>query len=179
MNRGERTELKSIVRGQFKVLRHEVEQRQAELNVEASERVAEHFSESDRKWENTLDLVREAMREANRRVNDILYEQGYQTKGRTERIWVRDLPDEIAVSQKPTDGQAREMRSRADQQIGAQVKAAKLRLDRDEADLLRTLAIGALESEDAQQFLANIPTVGELVSSARLAELEAAAGDAP
>ncbi len=54
MNKGERTELKSIIRQQFKVLRHEVEQRQAELTVEATEKVAEHFSESDRKWENTL-----------------------------------------------------------------------------------------------------------------------------
>ena len=72
-----------------------------------------------------------------------------------------------------------ELRRLANTRITAQVKGALLRLDRDEADLLRTLAVGAIESEEARIFLDRIPTVGELVSSARLAELEAGLQDSP
>jgi hypothetical protein len=57
--------------------------------------------------------------------------------------------------------------------IEAQIEGALMRLDREEADLLRTLAIGAIESEEARNFLSAIPTVAELVPASRLAELEA------
>lgn len=45
---------------------------------------------------------------------------------------------------------------------------------RQEADLLRSLAVDALESDEARSFLGRIPTVGELVPSVRLAELASA-----
>ncbi len=56
--------------------------------------------------------------------------------------------------------------------IPNQVGDAKLKLARQEMDLLRDLSVGALKSEQAQQFLASIPSVGELVPRVRLAELE-------
>lgn len=43
--------------------------------------------------------------------------------------------------------------------------------------MLRTLAVGAIESEEARAFLAAIPSVSELVPAARLAELEASMTD--
>ena len=58
--------------------------------------------------------------------------------------------------------------------LDAQARGALLTLERQEADLLRQLALGALESEEARAFLASIPTVGELVPASRLAEIEAA-----
>jgi hypothetical protein len=56
--------------------------------------------------------------------------------------------------------------------IPNQVGDAKLTLDRQELDMLRELAAGALESEEAQQFLARIPTIGQLIPRVVLAELE-------
>lgn len=56
------------------------------------------------------------------------------------------------------------------------MRAALLRLSRQEADLLSELAIGVLESAEARAFLGAIPTVGELVPAARLAQLEAQFG---
>jgi hypothetical protein len=44
-------------------------------------------------------------------------------------------------------------------------------VERQEADLLRTLAVEALESEEARAFLKMIPSVAELVPSTRLNEL--------
>ena len=111
ITKAERTELRSIVRGQFKVLRAEFVQRQAELLAELEQRIADRYGESD--------------------------------AGRAKVAWrLREIVEEAIA------------------------------LDRQEADLLRTLAVGALESEEARAFLAAIPTVGQLVPAARLAELD-------
>lgn len=171
ITKGERAELRSIVRQQFKVLRSEVLQRQAEMHADVETQIGERYAGADNVWNDVMHEVGEAILEANRRVNDALYNAGYQTKSGSERMFVR-TPD----IEKPTRDRT-QLRRTADTQIQVQVKAAMLRLDRDEADLLRTLAVGAVESEEAREFLSKIPTVGELVSSARLAELERAVGE--
>lgn len=167
ISKGERTELKAVVRNQFKVLRAEVEQRRAELlsQVEADLRV--HFAEDDERWHALNHQVHEITMEANRATNDALREHGYEKHGPTERLWF----ESPRFAQPKAD--EHQLRRLAQSRITEQVKAAGLQLDRQEADLLRTLAIGALESEEAHAFLSAIPTVGELVSGARLAELEA------
>jgi hypothetical protein len=53
------------------------------------------------------------------------------------------------------------------------VQQALLALDRQEADLLRNLALDALETDAARGFLDRIPTVADLVPSRRLREIEA------
>lgn len=167
ITKGERTELRSIVRNQFKVLRAEVEQRRTEMHAEFEDQIVAHYSADNAKWAGVTHLIHEAVMECNRTINNVLYEQGYQTKGHTERMWVSEPP----IS--PPTGDQVQMRRRATARIQESVKAALLKLDRDEADLLRTLAVGALDSDEAHAFLAAIPTVSELVPTARLAELEA------
>ena len=54
------------------------------------------------------------------------------------------------------------------------MKTALLNLDRQEADLLQSLALQTIETDAARQFLAAIPSLGDLVPAARLAEIEAA-----
>lgn len=166
MNKTERAELRSIVKQQIKVLHAEVDQRRSELVASVEDEIAEEFAEEDRQWANVQHEVHEAVMEANRRINDALYNHGFETRGDTERMWVR------APGMNKPEQKRNEMRQRAQRKIDAQVKAAKLQLDRQEADLLRTLAVGALESDEAQEFLSAIPTVSELVPAARLAELE-------
>lgn len=60
--------------------------------------------------------------------------------------------------------------------LNAKVSAAKTTLARQEADLLRKLAVDALETDEARAFLSTIPTVSELVPMSRLIELEQAIG---
>ncbi len=127
ITKGERTELRSVVKQQFKVLRAEVIQRQAELLTGVEDEIGEKYSEDDKVWADVQHRIQEAVLTANREVNNALY--------------------------------------------------VLLQLDRQEADLLRSLSVGALESEEAHRFLAAIPTVSELVPAARLAELERAMGD--
>jgi hypothetical protein len=174
ITKAERTELRSLVRGQFKVLRSEVAQRRAEMISDLSVQLAERYAGWDKQWSDATFLCQEAVLEANRKVNDILREMVDQPDGgRSEWLLVS-----FHAPAKP-DRQRTELYRAGLARIDADVRAALLRLDREEADLLRTLAIGALESDEAHAFLNAIPTVGELVSAARLAELEADLGDAP
>jgi hypothetical protein len=168
INKGERAELRALVKSQFKVLRSEVEQRQAEMQADLSTQLDERYAAWDKQWSDAMFLCQEKALECNRAVNDLLREMIEQPDGgRSEFMLVAFHPPH-----KP-DRRRTELYRAGIARINADVKAAQLRLDRDEADLLRTLTIGALESEEARQFLAAIPTVGELVSRARLAELEA------
>jgi len=167
ITKGERAELRSIVRQQFKVLRSEVEQRRLEMLAEIEDQISDKYSEQDQGWQAVMHEVHEATMEANRRINDALYNAGYQVKGGSERMWVM-TPQ---INQPTKDRQ--QLRFHATAKINAQVKAALLRLDREEADLLRNLAVGALESDEARAFLSNIPSVSDLVPAARLQELEA------
>jgi hypothetical protein len=165
ITKAERTELRSMVRTQFRVLRAEMIQRQAELLADVDEQINQRFADVDKAWADAAHLAQEAVLAANRAVNDAYRDLMGDTH--VERMYVRaELPA------KP----ARErigLRQAASSRLNAQVQGALLRLERQEADLLRTLTIGALESDEAHAFLLSIPTVSELVPAARLAELEA------
>ena len=164
----ERVELKSLVRQQFKVLREEINARRTELIAQAERDVVERYAARDAQWEDVLHEVGEAEREANRRINDALYRHGFVQRESSERSWVS-----VKLQNDPPDGGRMELRREAHARIRAQVDSALMELNRREADTLRDLAVGALESEEARAFLTSIPTVGDLVPAIRLAELEA------
>ena len=161
----ERTELKSVVRQQFKVLRAEVVQRQAEVMADVEQQITERFTDVDKAWAEAGRVSLEATLEANRKVNDTYRELTGETHIEDMYVFLRG----------PTQPsrQRQRLRQQATANLTAQVEGALLRLARQEADLLKTLAVGALESSDAHTFLLDIPMVGELVPTARLAELEA------
>lgn len=174
MNKTERAELKSIVRQQFRVLRKEVAQRQSEVMAETRLAIAEQCEDDDRKRRNVQFEVDEIVRGANRAVNDVLYREGYSIKSGSERVLV-GLFASLWGNKHMGEGTTRDrLDAAAALDLQNKVSAALSSIDRQEADLLRDLAIGALESEDARAFMAKIPTVGELVPSTRLAELERA-----
>jgi len=165
LNKTERAELKSVVRQQFRVLRDEVEHRATEVTAEAEHAVADRYAEEDHAWETATFQAHQLVLEANRQVNDLF----------------RALPNRVHEEQMlvnwrlPARQQEKrhELRRLAKVDIDKKVADATLRLKRQEADLLRDLSVGALESEDARRFLGGIPAAAELVPLARLAELEA------
>lgn len=180
ITKAERTELRSIVRQQFKVLRAEIAQRKAELIAEAEQRVVERYRERDAAREAVMWKVAEVLEEAGRRLTDLVRPHG--AKHGRDNQWAVDAPAEVSVEQPiiismPTIHWRNEDKVQLHRAmvatIEAEVSGALLQLDRREADLLRTLSVGVLESAEAQSFLTSIPTVGELVPAARLAELEA------
>lgn len=164
----ERAELRSLVRQQFKVLRAEVEQRRLEMIADLDQQLIDRYAAWDKQWSDAMFLCQERTLEANREINDLLREMIDQPDGgRSEYLLVH-----FTAPKKP-DRRRTELLMSGRRRIDADVKAAQLRLDREETDLLRALTVTALESEEAAAFLGRIPAVGELVSMARLAELEA------
>jgi hypothetical protein len=171
ITKGERTELRALIRQRFKVLRAEVEARRAELAVELEERVAAKFAEEDKRWADAMFLIDEAAREANRKANDVL---------RGLDIDAVDTSKEYSIVSnrgitKPATERNVMLRNGA-KRIDAQVKAAYLQLDRQEAELLTRLVANGLESDEARAFLGEIPTVSALVPADRLLELERSLG---
>lgn len=168
ITKAERAELRSLIRQRFKVLRADIEARQAELVAELDVRITAKYADEDKAWADGMYLIEEAAREANRKANDVLRSldmDGFDLDGKDYSIvTVRSI-------NKPT-GKRSKLRQESLSRIEAQVKNARLQLDRQEADLLTRLVQGALESEAARAFLGEIPTVSALVPADRLLQLE-------
>jgi hypothetical protein len=167
ITKGERAELRSLIRQRFKVLRADVEQRRAELLAELESRISARFADQDKAWADAMYLIGEAAGEANRKANDIM--RGLNIDG-------YPVDRDHAIVTKREISQPKQerytLRHQGVTRIDAQVKGAQLQLDRQEADLLTRLVAGALESDEARAFLGEIPTVSALVPADRLLELE-------
>lgn len=167
---GERRELRSVVKQQIKVLRAEVEQRKLELLTEVSTRLAERYRDEDAKADEFRRKVDEIARVANDQMRDLMTEfEGLFDDGR----WMGQAYFSPPRVQRKS-GDRDDLRSAMERGIGSQAKQALLDLDRQEADLLRDLAVDGLETSAARRFLGRIPTVAELVPSKRLREIELA-----
>jgi hypothetical protein len=166
ITKAERGELRSIVRQQFKVLRTEVDQRQRELIADVETQLTDRYAVEDHAWSDAAHLAHEAVLEANRKINDAF--RDLTGERHVEQMYVQGR-----LPAKPSEARFN-LRREAHARINATVQGAIYKLQRQEADLLRTLAVEALESDEARQFLSAIPTVGELVPATRLAEIEAA-----
>lgn len=175
ITKGERTELRSLIRQRFRVLRADIDARKAELLAELEQRIDAKYAEWDKAWADAMYLIEEAAREANRKANDVL--RGLDI----EELDLEGKDYSIVYTRainKPGRGRTK-LRQTGQARIEAQVKAAYLQLDRQEADLLTRLVAGALESDDARAFLGEIPSVSALVPADRLLELEQSFREVP
>ncbi len=172
MTKAERSELRSLIRQQFKVLRGDLGVREAELLVGVEQDVVARFADRDVAWEEVLHVAGEASRACDRAINDALYAKGFIKREGSEQVFTS-----VRLSERPPDLGRAQLRAEAQIGITAKVKAARHELDRREADLLRRLTLDALESDAARGFLDAIPSVGDLVPVTRLAELEASLTD--
>jgi hypothetical protein len=167
---GERRELRAVVRQQMKVLRTEVKQRQLELVAEAEARLVEKYRDEDRLSDELGQRLTQITNDANIELRKLLSEYEQILDGR----WRRYSSGYSTPSIFRNKGNREQLREALIAGIKAQVQQAQLSLDRQEADLLKELAMDSLETNAARQFLAKIPTVGELVPSRRLREIETA-----
>lgn len=170
MTKGEPAELRQIVKQQFKVLAAEVEVRRNEFEAEVNAELAARFADRDLARRAVEDKLHEITAEANSKMRAAFDVHGFDVTG------VPFMDFNVPQIRWGDDGRY-ERRRAAYSEISARIRAALLQLQRQEADVLRTLAIDAIESEAAQQFLRSIPTVAELVPAQRLAALEASFDD--
>lgn len=166
---GERRELRSVVKGQFKVLRSEVTRRKDELKGEIESALLRQYRDQDQ-------AIHQAHEAQQRALND--YVLAVEQVARDLRDVRPELTVEVGnrygeIVLKAADPNRGQAHAAAIANIPSQVGDAMLRLDRQEQDILRDLSVGALKSDQAQGFLSAIPTVGELVPRAVLREIEA------
>lgn len=160
MTPGERRDLRTVVRQRMKVLRADVAQRRMELIAEAETRLVDRYRAQDKQIEDLNFAIAEAAEKASREITDLI-------------IAARGDADGVSI-RRPVHLRPPQVHRAMVAGIEAQVKTALLSLDRQEADLLQTLALNSLETAAAREFLAAIPSVAELVPAARLREIEAA-----
>lgn len=167
ITKAERAELRSVVRQQFRVLKEEVAQRHAELEAEIDAEVAVKWSERDERFAELRRQIEAITDDANEKLRALLVDHPDRDALQVQRF----AP--ASVSRFSDDQLRHRLRAAARSDLQARVGSALVKLGRQEADLHRQLAVGALESEEARAFLSSIPSVSELVPASRLRELEA------
>lgn len=171
ITKGERDELRRIVRGDFKALKAEIGVRQAELVAEIEKRVAQRFIGHEETIQKAHSKIAAIVEQANDQMNEVALECQRDCEGYIVQL-EPFYPPKLRFVREKRD----EMRRAMLADLEARVAHATARMQRQEVDLLKKLSSGALESDEAKAFLTEIPTVAELVPASRLAELEAQFG---
>lgn len=171
---GERRELRSVVKGQYKVLRAEVKRREQELKAEIEQEILDRYREQDAAIGDAKREVQQAIEDCVRQMREI----GERLQAVHPNLVVETGTKYGRLEFAAHDPNRAQLHRAAMASIPNTIGDAQLALDRQEMDLLRKLSETALSSEAATEFLGSIPTVGELVPSARLRELEASLREA-
>ena len=162
------------MKGRFKVLRAEVKRRETEMKAEIEAELVDRYREQENAIAQARSEVFEVLDEALRSVREI---------GRRLADAYPDVDVKVGYGYRGIEMQA-SIKNKAELHralvaaIPDKIGDAQLELDRQENDLLQSLSVGALQTEQAQQFMSSIPTVGELVPRARLREIEGQLGGA-
>lgn len=173
MTPGERRELRTVVRQRMKVLRADIEQRRMELLADAEARLVERYRQQDKTIDDLNFKIQEIAEQASREITDAII----AVRGDADGVSIR-RPIKVNAPRLSSYTEDRAQLHRAMVAgVEAQVKSALLNLDRQEADLLTSLAMHTIETNAARQFLSAIPSVADLVPAARLAEIEASFDD--
>lgn len=165
---GERRELRSVIRSQYKVLRSEIEERVAQLNVEGDDRIRAKFEAEDKALADLNREIQKVVDRAQARINDLIAKSGIEPEARYNQ------PGRLRIDhieQKSTAAR-RQLRTEFQNAIKARARTAALQIDRQEADALRALAADAIQTEAARRFLDSIPAITQLLPSSHLAEIE-------
>lgn len=162
---GDRRELRALVKKQFTVLRNDVKRRKDELKSEIESELLRRYREQDDRITQARKEVAAAKRVYEDSVRQIIDALKELDPGLDANIGYNGT---LFVS----DSNRSQLHAALIASIPQQIADASTKLDQQELDLLRDLTIGALDTEAARNFLSRIPTVGQLVPKARLAELE-------
>jgi hypothetical protein len=170
MTPGERRTLSTVVRQRMKVLRADVKLRRLELVAEAEKRLVERYADHDKLVADVGWRIGQIMDQANKDLRALIE----RVNADNPEAGLRISRDFVAPNVRHSQEDRSQLHRALIAGIDAQVEAANLDLDRREADLLQTLALESLETDAAKAFLQSIPSVAELVPSARLREIESA-----
>jgi hypothetical protein len=165
---GERRELKSLVKMKIKLLRAEVEEKHAAQMADIEGRVAAKFRDDDRLVAALKQQLSDLTQEMNQRVIDLFATYGDLVEPRSS---VFSTP----WFNRREDGKDK-LRRALVAAVQSQTSAARARLAKLEAELLESLALDAIQSDAAKEFVRSIPTADALMPTEKLAQIEASFG---
>jgi len=165
--RAERDDLQKVARMRAKIAKADVAVREAELLADAEEKLSAVFSAHDAAWREAQKIADEAIAAMNRRVAEVCDARGVPRSFRPSAglYWSNR-------GENGTAARRAELRKRAQTRIAASGKAAKLAIERAEAQVLTEIIAGGLTSDAAREFLESIPTPEQLMPPLTVAELE-------
>lgn len=166
---GERRELRSVVRSQMKALRAEVKQRELELDAEIEKRLIEKYRDDDRRASDLETKIRKLTVKCNQQLQALVDEYNEScNNGARRRYSEYNTPHSWGRNEKRS-----ELRDALQAGMKAEIRKAAVAVDRQEADLLRDLAVDGLRTESAQAFLETILSAKQLVPASKILEVEA------
>lgn len=168
----ERRELRSMVRAQMKALRSDVEQRRASARTEIDKHLHDRFQTEEARLQDLRDLASAIAAEATQKLSEAIDAFEAVSVGGDWGYRGRDYLRFNAPSFSRNISGRSSLEQRLVRSVDSEVRKAKWDIDRKEADLLRELAIDSLKSDSALEFIANFPTVEELVPGQALREIE-------
>lgn len=165
----ERRELRAVVRNQMAVLRKEVQQREGALTAEMERRLVERY-QTDDTLANKFKLdAKKLTAETNAKFAKLKERYGELFNGGQ---WSgRDEYYTPSIYRRTEDRE--QLRRALAAGIKSELHNARVALDRQEADLLKDLALDALKTSAARAFLERLPTAIELMPAEKLREIEA------
>jgi hypothetical protein len=157
MSAKDRAALRSIIRERFKILGMEVARREREVKHELRERVLAEYEDALEEGRNLLEEMRAMQREFDKRSREI---ETHLRKLKVSTTWPN-----FSVSV-PKDVEPKGLDDEVNRRIGklsGHAGRARNDLQLRELDLLERLAVGGLESDEARVFLAEVPTVDDIL----------------
>lgn len=158
MTRTERLELVKIVSQRAKLARQDIEARQAARHAEAEAKLSREFDREDEAWREFVMEAQVVVADTNAKIQEICERRGVPRKFRPKlgTYWL-------------VRGENADQRRRAELRMAlraaaeAEARAKKLEVDRVAVEFKERLMSGALESAEARDFLAGLPTALELL----------------
>jgi hypothetical protein len=159
MSKSDREELTKVVRMHAKVAKEGVALRQAELLADFEAQLAAKYKVDYAAWKDITAHAEKGVAEANERIVAICRERGVP-----EAFGPRLTLSWFDRGENALKERREELRKVARTRFDAAARAARLVVERWEADVLGRLIAGGLASEEARAFLESIPQPEELMT---------------
>jgi hypothetical protein len=161
---GERAELRTLVRMRVKLLRSQIADRHATQMAQIDGRIANKFCEDRTRVEALRKELDKIVARANRAAQAALARYPDVAEMRTHMF-------SRPYITRPDQGKEK-LRKAMVAMVTAQTEAAKLRVAQLEAELLGELALSAIKTEAAKEFVRTIPEIEDLMPAEPLAQIE-------
>ncbi len=167
MTKADRAELAKLWKAKIRVAKAGVEQRKAEQLAHAEAQLAARYEFDDAAWADVTAVAKQAVEEADAAIAERCEKLGIPERFRPEIRLAWYGRGENAIAERRA-----ELRKVAQTHIEADIRQAKHVLAATEVEGLTQLAVGGLESDEAREFLASMPTPEALMPPLDMMELE-------